>query len=477
MSQKNEGIQKMNMKRLIKKVYFGNLRIPAGTRVDERILTDALNAMPNAKQTTLVARPPNVFRTIIKSRITKVAAAVVIIAAVLLALHNFGSPVALTAPAFGEVIDNVLSQKWVYMFEEDRKSGQIAAEYWYNPAERKLYAKSHTVKGNAFMLDLNAREEYQYRDDKLTIHKADDVRDMPGWLEQRIPMLNGLLTRYEREGADIVQKDALYNSQLALLYEIEITLPAKGGLRTDRYSWLVDSKTHLPIICEHTHLYGYERNGKFQEVLVHSQRYAFDYSETGPRDMYDLGIPAEAAVVDERPTPQVQQMIDNINHLKETKYNSFAAIVFEGERPERLVIKDGPKMREEYFDLAISYSAWQLKKEEYLEAMGEKFEGVYQWIRQAGILSRQRISLFDGLFSYQTNDWDIEENKPIEMRRRRSAHNEFYRYCWKWMPDGQIVGTAYSREHGLICTESHKAYNYFDPSKDYLWVRYEKKTG
>jgi len=412
-----------------------------------------------------------------RSRFARFAAAAVIIAAAITGLHYLPGGVGFTAPAFGEVVDNVLSQKWVYMFEEDRKSGQIAAEYWYNPAERKLYARFHTVKGNAFMLDLNSCEEYEYRDGTLTVRKRNDLRDTPGWLEQRIPMLNDLLTRYEREGADIVQRDATYNSEAALLYEIEITLPATGGLRTDRYSWLVDSKTHLPIICEHTYIYGHDYAGKSKQTLVHSQRYAFDYSDSGPRDMYDLGIPADATIVDERPTPEIQQMIDNVNHLKETKYNCFAAVIVKGERPERLVIKDGPKMREEYFDLTINYSDWEAKKEEYVEAMGETFEGVYEWIRQGGILSRQLILLFDGLFSYQTNEWDIKENEPIEIGRRKSTHNEFYRYCWKWMPGGQIVGTAYSREHGLICTESDEAYNYFDPSKDYLWVRHEKKTG
>ncbi|HUT29895.1 MAG TPA: ankyrin repeat domain-containing protein [Sedimentisphaerales bacterium] len=412
-----------------------------------------------------------------RGRFARLAAAAVIIAAAITGLHYLPGPVGFTAPAFGEVVDNVLSQKWVYMFEEDRKTGQIAAEYWYNPAERKLYAKSHTHKGNAFMLDLNSCEEYEYRHGTLTVRKRNDLRDTPGWLEQRIPMLNGLLTRYEREGADIVQKNAIYNSEAALLYEIEITLPATGGLSTDRYSWLVDNKTHLPIICERTDLYGYERNGKFQQTLAHSQRYAFDYSEKGPVDIYDLGVPSDAPIVDERPTPEMQQLTDNINHLKETKYNSFAAIIVKGGRPERLIIKDGPKMREEYFDLAIGYSRWEAKKEEYLESMGKTFKTIYGWIEQGGILSRQRILLFDGLFSYQTNDWDMEENEPIAIGRRRSTHNEFYSCCWKWMPDGQVVSTAYSREHGLICTESDEAYNYFDPSKDYLWVRHEKKTG
>jgi ankyrin repeat protein len=440
-------------------------------------MNDVFAALEQCDRAESAAKQPNIWSIIMKNRIARLAAAAVIIAAAITGLHYLPDPVGFTAPAFGEVIDNVLSQKWVYMFEEDRKSGQIAAEYWYDPAKRKLYAKSHTVRGNAFMLDLNFCEQYEYRDGTLTIRRRNDFRDITGWLEQRIPMLNGLLTRYEQEGADIVQKDALYNSEAALLYEIEITLPAKGGLRTDRYSWLVDNKTHLPIICEHTYIHTLEYAGKSKQTLVHSQRYAFDYSENGPADMHDLGIPADATIVDERPTSEIQQMIDNINHLKETKYNSFAAVIVEGERPERLIIKDGPKMRAEYFDLAINYSAWELKKEEYLEAMGETFEGVYQWIRQAGILVRQQILVFDGLFSYQTNDWDIERNRPIEIGHRRSTHNEFYRYCWKWMPAGKIVDTAYSREHGLICTESEEAYNYFDPSKDYLWVRYEKKRG
>jgi Tol biopolymer transport system component len=75
-----------NIKKLIKKSYFKNLDVPASAETDERILGDALAAM----EESIKARPalvrPNIWRIIMKSRMTKLAAAAVIAVAVLLPL-------------------------------------------------------------------------------------------------------------------------------------------------------------------------------------------------------------------------------------------------------------------------------------------------------------------------------------------------------------------------------------------------------
>jgi len=452
-------------------------RIEPTAEMREKTLACALKAQEEAKKIDSPLIGPNMWR-IVRSRITKLAAASVILIAVSLGLYHFTVSLEVATPVFADVVRNMLSQKWVYMFAEDREEGRINAEYWYNPAEQKIYAKSHNSKGSAFVLDIKSREMHEYRDNTITITKPDDFDDYTDMLGQSMPVLCDLISRYERQGARIVQKDALYNSQPAFLYEIEIILPDDGdAFRTDKYSWLVDRKTHLPIICEHTHLYGRDYAGSFKQRVMRSYRYAFDYSDSGPTDIYDLGVPVDANIVDERPLPEIRKLIDRIDQAKRTKYNSFAAVIVREYRPRRLVIRDGRKIRDEYFELGINGSDWEPKKEQYLLEMGNTFESIYQWLGRTDIMRRQGIMIVDEQFRYRTDHWAIEDNESVEMGRRSGNHDSFSSYCWQYKPAGQIVTTPYSEEHNLVCTLVGDWYRYYDPAKDYMSVRRETKEG
>jgi len=74
-----------DIKRLFKKS-----QVSAGSKVDERILGDALGRLEELKQAKLAEEQPNIWRIIMKSKMTKFAAAAVVIAAVLIGLDQFG---------------------------------------------------------------------------------------------------------------------------------------------------------------------------------------------------------------------------------------------------------------------------------------------------------------------------------------------------------------------------------------------------
>jgi hypothetical protein len=70
-----------NLEHSIEKSYLGNIEVSADAEMDERILGDALAAMEQSKKTNPAMAGPNIGRIIMKSSITKLAAAVIIIAA------------------------------------------------------------------------------------------------------------------------------------------------------------------------------------------------------------------------------------------------------------------------------------------------------------------------------------------------------------------------------------------------------------
>jgi len=81
--------------KLIKK-----LRYKAGAETHERIFGNVLQALDKVEKQKLGATAPNIWRTIMKSPITKLAAAAAIIIVVLIGIHQIGG----STPAFAEVV-------------------------------------------------------------------------------------------------------------------------------------------------------------------------------------------------------------------------------------------------------------------------------------------------------------------------------------------------------------------------------------
>jgi ankyrin repeat protein len=458
------------------------LHLKASANLDKRVhdRISGAQAKPEYKQATYM--PPNIWRNIMKNPITKLAAAAAIVIAVISISHYFTGSFSITTPAFSKIINNALSQKWVYMFEEDRKAGQIEAEYWYNPSQQKLYYK--TKKDYAFVLDMVSGDEYEYRNNQITIKKMDDFEVYSGWIAERMPIISSLLNKYEKEGANIVQKQSMYNSQHALLYEIQLTLPERLGQRTYKYTWLVDKKTRLPIICENNVIYNQSHNETIQQTLIDSYRYAFDYPDSGPSDIYALGVPSDVNIVDERldPNSDIQQLVNKINSIKETKYKSYAYISLKGDYLQKRVIRDGQRIRDEFLELKINGSDYVPNKEQHFQTMGKSFDSIDKWIDKAGIVLRQHIYICDGQFGYETSDWSVEKDDQIEISLHTGVpheryNNSFLFFCWWDTPKGMLIKNVYSEENNLICAETSDRRYYYDPAKEYMCVRSETKGG
>ena len=88
-----------NIKRWIKK-----LNDTTSAEMDQRVLADVLDALAESEKPSALTRP-KIWRTIMKSRITKLAAAAVIVIAVLISVNQFGGSA--TGVAWGEVFEKV----------------------------------------------------------------------------------------------------------------------------------------------------------------------------------------------------------------------------------------------------------------------------------------------------------------------------------------------------------------------------------
>ena len=89
-----------NIKRFIR-----NARIKTNPDVNEAVLKSLLSELDKTKDEFSIFLQPSVWRIIMKSKITKLAAAaVLIIIAAVLGTHHFGGSIDVATPAFANVI-------------------------------------------------------------------------------------------------------------------------------------------------------------------------------------------------------------------------------------------------------------------------------------------------------------------------------------------------------------------------------------
>ena len=97
-----------NIEKLIKKFCVKEkLCVKTSDEMDKRILNDALVAYEKSKKKTPALTEPNVWRIIMKSKITKLTAAAMIIIAALISIYEFGGSIDGSSVAWAELVERV----------------------------------------------------------------------------------------------------------------------------------------------------------------------------------------------------------------------------------------------------------------------------------------------------------------------------------------------------------------------------------
>jgi hypothetical protein len=116
-----------DIEKMVERIYLKNLHVPADAEMDERILGDAVTKMEESRKTWLASAGPNIWRIIMKTRITKLATAAVIVLVVIIGIIELGKPVGGANVVFAAAIDSV------------REAGTFScteiSESWYQDGE------------------------------------------------------------------------------------------------------------------------------------------------------------------------------------------------------------------------------------------------------------------------------------------------------------------------------------------------------
>ncbi|MGD8499497.1 MAG: tetratricopeptide repeat protein [Phycisphaerales bacterium] len=240
-----------------------NSDVATGPETDKRILGDALEHLARLKQKKLATTRPNTWRTIMKNRTTRVAAAAVVLIAVVLSIM-FWDKSATPAYAIEQTIEAFRTIRHLHVVSRN-EAGKITDERWIEvgPDGLQTRYRQDTHSANFYIVEDGAAVAVYYKDRNTMV--LYDPKDK-GYLW--ISHIGSIFENAVQQGI-IIDENIGYR-----------------GLPAHRIRWLlmnqdcyIDPETKLPIA-----LFGCE----------------ISY-ETPPEDIFEIVVPDNAAVIDKQP--------------------------------------------------------------------------------------------------------------------------------------------------------------------------------
>jgi len=275
-----------NIEKLIK-----NTKIDTNDKMDKAVRNDVLGAFENSKDKKLAVPHPNIFGTIMKSRITKFAAVVLLITGIIVGFSVLTGSPDMASVALGDVREAFIAQTWVHVKYDNGR------EEWRNICEGKHFYISES--GWCFFVDYasNTRLEHSSNSDYIlevtpTIYPEGKVPPWEpgiawevvlGFFAEGDSKALGQYTDIEKyvdtaDGQEIVRFDIYY-------------LDALDNRVLATQIW-ADPESRLPLrIRNRLTLALRERMGI--EYITGE----YDFPDTGPESIFDLGVPSDLKVI------------------------------------------------------------------------------------------------------------------------------------------------------------------------------------
>ncbi len=252
----------------------------------ESLRRQMLSAFNKTGEQSLSQSGP-LWRTIMKSPITKLAAAAGIIIAVLIGIHQFGGSIDGATVALAQVKENMKKMPWIHIMMEGLHSGaEVTEELWLS-FESKILA-SKQADGRSEYLDYEKHQKYEYDpcSQTITVSQLQDDWPSPEILRSRF-FLDKIIETHTEEGAEITCRAGKYKDKTVDIYDIVFAKWTIGVIM----QLFVDSESHLIIAASEIHG---DSGGTILDIDSE-----FQYPQKGPRSIYDLGV-SESAIVKTR---------------------------------------------------------------------------------------------------------------------------------------------------------------------------------
>jgi len=234
------------------------------------------------------------WRIIMKSRITKLAVAAVIVIAVLIGINQFGGSIDGSSIVWADVQKALGQVNWMHFVynssaspeQENVVKGETSHVTW-------IAFKSHTVireysSGKITYYCRNEGTQYAYNPgDGIITRSVVPDRTFPFGSAGPIELFRRLLEKEQEKGRTVSRQVGKYKGSKVEIWEV---VDSSNTDRIINAKLSIDINKNLPLAAKIEQ----EHRGK----TVQSVEVEFQYPTEGPRDIYEAGAPRSAKIVD-----------------------------------------------------------------------------------------------------------------------------------------------------------------------------------
>ena len=227
----------------------------------------------------------SLWRTIMKSPIGKVAAAAAIVTIALFLLSHFTGSSNIAPSALAKVVEAVQKESWMHSVIVFNQAGESdVMESWVSFESQVEIEKESG--GRVAFYDYKKQKQHVYNPTIKTITVTDlENGAVALGTSGPLELFNKLIQLEKDKGAKVEHK----RTKSTETYEV--IMSGDKGIEVSVLK--VDVQTYLPTALEVSFT---EHNGQ----LLYTARGNFDYPKRGPSDIFDLGVPRTAKIIDTR---------------------------------------------------------------------------------------------------------------------------------------------------------------------------------
>jgi len=454
------------------------------TRLENNVI-DVLDGVASKKTVNSVS----IVSTNIKGPFIKLAVAVVMIIAILSVLNHFTGSFDSSTIVLAKALERMKQSSWVYSISETYSpQGKSIRHVWksFDPHIDITKGQDGTIR----YVDYSEKAEYLYNPNSNTITVSfrtdnymlpgpktpfetiseiiESAKDRKGKITRQKTRIDGI----EVELIRIVYNDNPQNESTVLVREVKRNLLTKMEIKAIRPG----------------------TDKKFAVVTT------FEYPEHGPSDIYTLGVPKDATIVDIRPEGPANALVELIQNKFEEGFGDYIAVVLQSWLEENGVLepssitvlrqKGNLKRSERYH--AYNFQNRKPKPGTLYEDIKDNWPNltILQILKLENDDALERRTLFDGkqtitlhkslngvlkkqqkrvdIFKLETEDSLAGLTWTIPHRQIMSGSSQMKRDIQLLPKDPNRPGLVGFRFLEFAQTDDH----WFDPNKDYILIEY-----
>ncbi|MHC4168589.1 MAG: hypothetical protein ACYSWQ_16685 [Planctomycetota bacterium] len=231
-----------------------------------------------------------------KSRITKLAAAAVLIAATMLGMYALTGSVDGTSITMAQVEQAMENIDWVQMVVWSE--GESITSWYAFASKVAIHVQS---KGRILYRDYNAGKEFLWNPGSEYIHESpieegrlEEARQFAGGASNIYKVFTKMFDSIEAKGDyENTKEIGTYQGQEVEIWTARRVRGKPGPTRTEKMTMYIDVDKKLPIAATDV------KKGADGDIQLDVE---FKYPETGPADIYEAGAARSAQI---KPSPEL----------------------------------------------------------------------------------------------------------------------------------------------------------------------------